>query len=54
MPTRGLRGAYAKTTEETEGRQKKQIPSYVANSHDLFNKRLREKPTRGVTQQPTR
>ena len=49
MPTQGLRGAHAKTAEQTEGRQKKQIPSYVANSHDLFNKRLRYKPTRGVT-----
>ena len=32
MPTRGLRGAYAKTAEQTEGRQKKRSPLYVANS----------------------
>ena len=31
-PTRSLRGAYAKTPEKTEGRQKKQIHLYLANS----------------------
>ena len=51
-----LRGAYAKTVEQTEGRQKKQLlyTWRAAFSHDSFNKRLREKPTRGVTRQPMR
>ena len=41
--------------KQKEGKRSKFIYTWqTALSHDLFNKRLREKPTRGVTQQPTR
>ena len=55
-----LRGAYAEPTrrlqnKQKEGKRSKFIYTWqTALSYDLFNKRLREKPTRGVTQQPTR
>ena len=55
-----LRGAYAEATrrlqnKKKEGKRSKFIYTWqTALSHDLFNRRLREKPTRGVTQQPTR
>ena len=54
-----LRGAYAEPTrrlqnKQKEGKRSKFIYTWqTALSHDLFNKRLREKPTRGVAQQPT-
>ena len=56
MPTPGLRGAYAKTAhKQKEGKRSKFLYTWqTALSHDLFNKQLREKPTRGVTQQPSR
>ena len=55
-----VRRAYAEPTRRLQNKQKEGKRSTFLHtwqttlSHDLFNKRLREKPTRGVTQQPTR